>query len=68
MEVLSIGRKDLIDLERCFFEEIDYNTMISNYDYHFVLAKLLGMEPETESKDKIKDAWQMILYNSRFHL
>lgn len=50
MEVMSIGRKDLIDLERCFFEEIDYNTIISNYDYHFVLAKLLEMEPPTETK------------------
>ena len=42
MGVMGIPRKDLIDLERCFFEAIDYNTVISNYDYHFILAKLLA--------------------------
>lgn len=46
MEVMKISRKDLIDLERCFLEEIGYNTVIYNKDYHFILAELLSMKQE----------------------
>ena len=36
-------RGDLIDLERCFLEEIGYNTVVRNWEYHFVLAELLAI-------------------------
>lgn len=41
--IMKIQRQDLIDLERCFLEEIDYATVVRNYDYHFIMAKLLSM-------------------------
>lgn len=44
MDVVGASRKDLIDLERCFLGAIDYNTVISNYHYHFVLSELLATE------------------------
>ena len=43
---MKVERQDLIDLERCFLEEIDYATVVRNYDYHFVMAKLLSMSVE----------------------
>ena len=44
--IMKIHRQDLIDLERCFLEEIDYATVVRNYDYHFIMAKLLSMPIE----------------------
>ena len=41
--IMKIDRQDLIDLERCFLEEIDYATVIRNYEYHFIMSKLLSM-------------------------
>jgi len=46
MDIMKINRKDLIDLERCFLEEIEYNTVIYNRDYHFILAELLSVKQE----------------------
>jgi len=42
MGVMKASRKDLIDLERCFLEEINYNTVIYNHDYHFILSNLIS--------------------------
>lgn len=39
--VLKIAKQDLIDLERCFLQKIDYNVIIQNYDYQFVLSKFV---------------------------
>ena len=44
--IMKVERQDFIDLERCFLEEIDYATVIRNYDYHFVMSKLLSMSVE----------------------
>lgn len=41
--IMKIERQDLIDLERCFLEEIDYSTVIRNNEYHLVMSKLLSM-------------------------
>ena len=48
MGVMKVSRKDLIDLERCFLEEISYNTNIYNHEYHFVLANLLSFQVKSE--------------------
>lgn len=47
-EIMKITKQDLIDLERCFLDEIDYATVIKNYDYHFLMSKLLSMPVESE--------------------
>lgn len=46
-EMMGISKKDLVDLERCFLEEIDYNTVIRNYDYHYMLSRLSAMPAQT---------------------
>ena len=40
--VMRVSKRDLVDLERCFLEAIDYNTVIRNHDYHFILQKLVA--------------------------
>jgi hypothetical protein len=41
-----------VDLERCFLEKIDYNVIIQNYDYQYVLAKFVAMENFKEKENK----------------
>lgn len=52
---MKISRQDLIDLERCFLDEIDYATVIRNYDYHFVMSKLLSMPVQIENNVEWSD-------------
>ncbi len=50
--IIKIAKDDLVDLERCFLEKIDYNVIIQNYDYQYVLAKFVAMEKFTEKENK----------------
>ena len=50
--IIKISKDDLVDLERCFLEKIDYNVIIQNYDYQYVLAKFVEMEKFREKENK----------------
>ena len=50
--VLKISREDLVDLERCFLEKIDYNVIIQNYDYQYILSKFVEMEKFSQKENK----------------
>jgi hypothetical protein len=50
--VLKISKDDLVDLERCFLEKIDYNVIIQNYDYQYVLTKFVAIENLKEKGNK----------------
>lgn len=50
--VLKISREDLVDLERCFLEKIDYNVIIQNYDYQYILSKFVEMEKFNQKENK----------------
>lgn len=50
--ILKVAREDLIDLERCFLEKIDYNVIIQNYDYQYVLTKFVEMEKLRQKENK----------------
>jgi hypothetical protein len=52
MGIMKISRQDLIDLERCFLEEIDYSTVVRNYDYHFIMSRLLAMPLEQRTREE----------------
>jgi hypothetical protein len=50
--IIKISKDDLVDLERCFLEKIDYNVIIQNDDYQYVLAKFVAMEKFREKENK----------------
>ena len=41
-ELMGVDKGQMMQLEKCFLEQIDYNTVVRNYQYHLVLSQLLS--------------------------